>query len=86
MIERFAIDQYFGSDGFQTGILGDFTAHRHASGVEPVARFAARTVAEVGKELIDATWWHTDIGRGETQCGKKEAQPGSEIGWLRNGV
>ena len=54
MVERLAVDEDVGSVGLGAGIVGDFSADGNAAGVDPVARFTAGAVAEVGEELIEA--------------------------------
>jgi hypothetical protein len=61
MIERLTLDEDIGRRDLGTRIVGDFTAHGDAAGVDPVARLAARTVAKIGEELIETT--HQDEWR-----------------------
>ena len=65
MIERFAVDQNVRRGGLGAGIADRLAANFYAIGVEPVARLAAGAVAKVGEELIDTSWRHGYIGRGD---------------------
>ena len=64
MIERLAVDKDIGWVCFGAGVVGDFSFHGDAAGLDPVAGFAAGAVAEVGEELVEAA--HGSEGRRES--------------------
>jgi len=77
MIKWFVIDLYILRNSFLAKVIGSLPANRHAPGIDPAPRLAARAVTEIGKQLIETSWrWHSIIDRGVGRGGKNEAHYG----------
>ena len=73
VVERLAVHAYVGRCNLLRDISGGLAPDRDAAGCYPVAGFAARAVAEIGKKLVETAHGTNDSRQRGAKMKQKES-------------